>query len=79
VTTEIGEPVEVAAIFADGVRPVKFRWKGNVYTVKEITFLWQTTEGQSRVIHFSVTDGSTLYELAYNQSDMRWSLERVEP
>lgn len=75
---EIGEPVKVVAVFDRGLKPVRFKWKGRVYHVKEITFTWQTSHGDTRCIHFSVTDGSTLYELSYNQSAMTWSLERIE-
>ena len=76
--TIIGETVEVAAVFAGSIRPVKFRWKGRVYIVREVTYRWRTVEGSERVVHFSVTDGATLFELAYKQSSMTWSLEKVE-
>ncbi|MFQ5329416.1 MAG: hypothetical protein ACE5D4_05430 [Thermodesulfobacteriota bacterium] len=61
-----------------GVRPVKFRWRGRLYPVDEITYTWRTREGNADIVHFSVTDGATLYELAYNLSTMGWSLEQVE-
>ena len=81
-TTEIGEPIKVMAVFdgvgQGGVRPVKFRWRGRVYPVCEVTYTWRTREGSAAVIHFSVTDGATLYELAYNLSTMGWSLEQVD-
>lgn len=80
--TEIGEPIKVMAVFDEGgqggVRPVKFRWRGRVYPVCEVTYTWRTREGSAAVIHFSVTDGATLYELAYNLSTMGWSLEQVD-
>ncbi|MEE8185187.1 MAG: hypothetical protein V3T96_02155 [Thermodesulfobacteriota bacterium] len=76
-TTEIRDSIKVMAIFDRGIRPVKFRWEGRVYPVKEITYTWRTREGSAEVIHFSVTDGASLYELSYNKSTMRWSLEQV--
>jgi hypothetical protein len=76
--TEIREPVEVAAVFDKGIRPVKFRWNDRVYPVKEITYTWKTRTGSATIVHFSVTDGSTLFELSYNQSTMKWALEQVE-
>ncbi len=84
--TEIGERIKVMAVFdgggqgdgQGGVRPIKFRWRGRVYPVSEVTYTWRTREGNAAVIHFSVTDGATLYELAYNLSTMGWSLEQVD-
>lgn len=76
--TEIRESIKVMAIFDSEVRPVKFKWKGRVYLVKEVTYKWASREGSASIQHFSVTDGASLYELAYNQSTMKWSLESSE-
>ena len=76
--TAIGEAVKVVAVFDRGMRPVKFQWRERVYAVEEITYTWRTREGAAAIIHFSVTDGATLYELAYNQSTMGWSLEQAD-
>lgn len=76
--TKINEPIKVIAVFDRDLKPVKFKWKGKVYPVKEITYTWLTKDGSAQIVHFSVTDGASLYELAYNQSAMRWSLEKVE-
>ncbi|MEK7772854.1 MAG: hypothetical protein AAB307_00780 [Deltaproteobacteria bacterium] len=75
---EIREPVKVMAVFDAGVRPVKFKWKGRVYPVKEITHTWRSKEGSASLIHFCVTDGAGLFELAYDTSAVKWSLERVQ-
>ncbi len=76
--TEIRERVDVIAVFDAGVRPVKFKWKGRVYPVKETTYTWTSMEGSARLIHFSVTDGACLFEIIYNTSTLKWSLLRVE-
>jgi len=75
----IGEGVNVVAVFDPALRPAKFKWKGRVYPVKEITYSWASRRGSAPVTHFSVTDGASLYELAYNHATGRWSLEEVEP
>ncbi|MBE9531622.1 MAG: hypothetical protein IME98_02315 [Proteobacteria bacterium] len=62
----------------DGLRPVKFSWRSRDLSIKEVTYLWETSEGVAKIAHFSVTDGESLYELAYNQSTMQWTLENVE-
>lgn len=77
--TVIDEGVDVVAICDPNIRPVKFRWKGRVHEIGEVTHTWRTMEGEARIIHFSVTDDSALYELAYNSRDTSWRLKKVEP
>ncbi len=76
---KIGETINVVAVFDPALRPAKFKWKGRVYPVKEITYTWTSKEGSASFTHFSVTDGASLYELAYSHSAMKWTLEGVEP
>ncbi|RJQ54721.1 MAG: hypothetical protein C4526_04890 [Nitrospiraceae bacterium] len=76
----IGEHISVMVSFGPRyrVRPVRFKWSGKTFEVKEITYMWKTSEGQSLVHHFSVTDGKTLYELSFDTSSMIWRIEGVE-
>lgn len=75
---EIGERIKVVALFGKNIRPLRFRWKGRTYHVREITYRWKTVEGEASLIHFSVSDGSGLYELTYNQKSLEWRIEGVE-
>ncbi|MEE9542654.1 MAG: hypothetical protein V3V95_02585 [Thermodesulfobacteriota bacterium] len=83
-STLVGDPVRVAVIFEkgaggiNGLRPVKFSWRARDIAIEEITYSWETREGTARIARFSVTDGASLYELAYNQSSMQWTLENIE-
>ncbi len=83
-STRVGDPVRVAVIFdtgaggIEGLRPVKFSWQAREVLVEEITYSWETREGAVKTARFSVTDGATLYELAYNQTTMQWTLENIE-
>ncbi len=74
----IREEIKVVAVFDRGVKPVKFRWRGRLYMITEVTHTWSTRHGSSGILHFSVTDGATLFELAYNLLTMRWSIEASE-
>jgi len=76
----IGETISVVASFGPPykIRPVRFRWNGKLFEVKEITYLWQTKEGQNRIYHFSISDGKTLYELSFDISSLLWKLEKLE-
>lgn len=77
---DIGETISVVASFGlpYKIRPVRFRWNGKLFEVKEITYLWQTKEGQNRIYHFSVSDGKTLYELSFDTSSLLWKIEKLE-
>lgn len=74
----IKEDIKVIAVFDKGVKPVKFRWRGRLFQITEVTHTWSSREGSSPILHFSVTDGASLFELAYNRSSMRWSIEASE-
>ena len=73
--SNINESIRVAAVFGRGdVRPVWFDWKGRQVRVRETAFTWSTKEGSAEIMHFSVTDGTNLYEISFNRQTMRWSL-----
>jgi hypothetical protein len=76
----IGENISVMASFGlpYKIRPVRFKWNKNLFEVKEITYTWQTKEGQNRIYHFSISDGKTLYELSFDTSSLLWRLEKLE-
>jgi len=74
----IGEKVSVLASFTSGIRPIKFKWSGKLITVKEVTYTWESREGQASVYHFSVTDGTSLYELSFHAQSLLWRLENLE-
>lgn len=77
---QIREPVRVAAVFAPGlqIKPVWFDWQRKKYTVRETTYYWKDRAGDATLLHFSVTDGTALFELIYNTVDQGWTLNGVE-
>ena len=79
--TCIGEPISVIVSFGgfpNKMRPVRFRWSGRVFDIKEITYHWVSKEGTRVLHHFSVTAGGSLYELVFDSQRLLWSLERIE-
>ena len=77
---EIGERIFVIAAFGMSIRlkPLRFTWSNRQINIKDVTYEWTTSEGTSRLLHFSVTDGNTLYELSFNTNSISWRLEGVE-
>lgn len=77
--TEINEKIKVMAVFEDAkLKPARFRWKGELYDVKDVTFEWLTKEGEEDIMHFNVTDGVNLFELSYNKNSLKWDLCNVD-
>ena len=77
-TEEIREQVKVGAVFDNNrISPKWFVWKDRKYQVKEINYTWQSRQGEARMLHFSVTDGSTLFEICLNMKTLLWFLEKV--
>lgn len=70
----------MAVIFGPGnrVAPVWFDWRQRKHTVREITYTWQERWGEATILHFAVTDGAGLYELAYNTGNQLWNLAVVD-
>jgi len=71
----IDESITVGVIFVRGsVKPVWFSWHGGQVRIQEITLTWKSREGNTPILHFSVTDGLGLYEIRYNTGTFAWRL-----
>lgn len=75
-----GEPISVVVSFGMPyrIRPVRFKWSGRPFDIKEVTYMWTTKEGRKDIYHFSVTDGRSLYELTFDTESLLWKLENLE-
>jgi hypothetical protein len=78
---QINTQIRVGAIFESGraIRPVWFDWQRQKYTVTEITYRWQELSGDTKILHFSVSDGKDLFELTFDTDRQSWSLTGIEP
>jgi hypothetical protein len=76
---DLFEPIDVITFFRSGkLIPLKFRWNGRVYKVKQVNGSWKENQGYGRQYHFSVqADGSDCFELLFDSSDFSWQLARV--
>lgn len=76
--TEINETIDVGAVFTKKyIKPKWFLWQNRKYMVKETTYTWDEDVGSARMIHFSVTDGATLFEISLNKKTLAWTLEKT--
>lgn len=78
-STEIHEPVKAGVIFEHGsAKPAWFMWNGRRHEVREVTQRWQTKEGAATILHLGVSDGTSVFELTFNQHTLAWQLASVE-
>ena len=76
----VGETICVIASFGlpYKIRPLKFKWSGKLFEVREVTYLWKAKEGEKEIYHFSVSDGRSLYELTFDTRSLLWRIENLE-
>lgn len=78
-----GNPIRIAVIFEPGkpVRPVWFELNRKQHRIIETTYHWQDRIGETRYLHYMVTDGEGLYELIFNPHDQVWAIniQQTEP
>ena len=78
---QLNTHIRVGAIFESGraIRPVWFDWQRKKYSVTEITYRWQEQSGETKMLHFTVSDGRDLFELIYDTDRLIWILAGIEP
>ncbi len=77
--TEIGDKINVGAVFVKNrIVPKWFQWKNRKIDVKDVTYTWNTLEGNALLVHFSAVGEGGYYELSFNQKTLDWVLEKVE-
>lgn len=75
----VNEAIIVGAVFGGiMIKPKWFIWNSRKYIIKKTTFTWQSREGEFDIAHFSVTDGSTLFEISLNKKTFSWHLEKMD-
>ena len=76
---ELNDPIQAGVLFAGSqVRPVWFRWRGRTVRVQKVTFRWCSMQGRERLSHFSVTDGTNLFELTFHAQGLTWRLTKAD-
>lgn len=66
----------VAVIFGPDsrVKPIWFELNHRKHEIKETTYQWRSSVGNTHLIHYAVNDGEALYELIFNSSDSTWCI-----
>ena len=73
------DPIDVLTAFTEGgMEPLRFRWRGRVIRVAQVTGRWSRREGQSVLRYFAVEGGAAdTYELCYDPRGPKWIRSRA--
>jgi hypothetical protein len=76
---ELNDPIDVLVLFENGsLKPQRFRWKGHVHRVAQVTGRWKTEKGAYQVRHFALMDEeANFFQLAYDEHSGHWRITRV--
>jgi hypothetical protein len=75
---ELNEKIQVSAWFRNGkILPRQFIWNNKRYKIKEITYNWQERQGREVISYFSVSTGSDLYQISFNNTTLGWRINRI--
>jgi hypothetical protein len=76
---EIGEPIDVVAVFSCGrISPLFFSWRNRRYGNLQTASTWSRYEGDAKLVYISVTaDNANLYELMFHTRNLRWDLVKI--
>jgi hypothetical protein len=72
------EKIKVGVLFKEGkIIPVWFVYRYRKYSISKINYQWCTNRGEAKIYHFSVSDGTNLYEICFNSKNMEWKLRGI--
>lgn len=76
---DIEEPIDVISVFTNGrMRPLRFKWKNQVYPIEKVNSKWITNAGANRYYHFSVmAQGPNCFELCFDALNLSWTLNCI--
>ena len=75
---ELNEHIAMLAWFKNGkIQPRLFVWKNKKYKVTQVNYAWQERRGRETLSLFSVSTGSDLYQISFNNTSYSWHLDKI--
>ncbi len=71
--------MDVIAVFEKGtLKPIRFRWKGQIYKIARVTGRWKAPKGEAWLRHYSVVDtNDNVFQLVYDERHTGWMISKV--
>lgn len=74
----IDERIDVVGVYQQGgFKPVKFRWRSQLYHVDQITLRSEFKDGGVKKRQFSVVSGGNVYRLVFDRDNETWQIAEV--
>ncbi|MFH1507167.1 MAG: hypothetical protein ABIG46_01890 [Candidatus Omnitrophota bacterium] len=75
---ELNERIQVLAWFKNSkLIPRYFVWNNQKYRIREVTYNWQEKQGSQVINCFSVSTGTNLYQISFNNITLGWRINRI--
>ena len=75
---DLNERIDCLVWFQNAkIQPRLFVWNNKEYEIKKITYTWQERRGQELISHFSVSTGTDLYQISFNNTTFSWRLNKL--
>lgn len=74
----IDEKIDVLVYFKSGkIIPRVFSWKDKTYKIRKITYNWQERQGLETINFFSISTGTDLYQISFNNKTYGWRIIKI--
>ena len=75
---DLNEKIDCLVLFKSGkITPQRIFWNNKEYEIKTISYYWQERRGQELLHYFSVNTGSNLYQISFNNTSLRWQIDKI--
>lgn len=73
------EPINVWVFFkGTTIHPFVFFWHQRKIKIETVNLVHSSRDGESTVLHFSVSAGGNFYRLRFDTKRLKWFLEQME-
>lgn len=77
----INERISVITVYdreKQKVTPVKLKWQGRIYKIKQVGLHYPVRKGRKLVHYFSViSENNTAFKLKHDTENLHWILEEI--
>jgi len=75
---ELNEKIDCFVLFKSGkMIPQRIFWNNKEYEIKSVSYYWQEHRGRELLHYFSVNTGSNLYQISFNNTSLRWQIDKI--
>lgn len=73
----INEPIHVITLFKNKPIPLQMLWKRKKVTFTKVNFTYESRQGSTRMIHFTVSSDTDSYKITFDTKNLTWKLNEI--